>query len=77
MREGEGGGVAQEAETFNVFDRCPRIRVPSVLHFSGASISIYTFRATIGACRCHRLYMDTSDVSLNFIPIFFSRQLLI
>lgn len=59
---------------FNVFDRCPRIRMPSVLHSSGASISIYTFGATIGACRCHRLDDTfTSDASafLFFIIDYF------
>lgn len=59
---------------FNVFDRCPRIRMPSVLHSSGASISIYTFGVTIGACRCHRLDDTfTSDASafLFFIIDYF------
>lgn len=73
----------QEAEMFNVFDRCPRIRVPSVLHsslslspslslslflFPDTSISIYTFETTIGACRCHRL--DDTFISVRRIYIF-------
>lgn len=49
-------------------------RTLSPSHSSGASISIYTFRGTIGACRCHRLDDTlTSDASPHILYLFFPR----